>query len=154
MILILFREQFGLTSDKYSLIAEGIYEKSFTYGSLKFGVKHVQSFYEAGNSAKWSISVQFETIKIYISLEWLHSKNNFSYSFGLRINRVHFSNTSTNKSYYNLLPKVMLGYRLNENSFIRYDVEMTQTNPILSRIDQHGIRIDPYLAEGRIIKAL
>ena len=40
----IFREQFGLTSDKYSLIAEGIYEKSFTYGSLKFGVKHVQSF--------------------------------------------------------------------------------------------------------------
>lgn len=60
---------------------------------------------------------------------------------------MHFSNTSTNKSYYNLLPKVMLGYRLNENSFIRYDVEMTQTNPTLAELTNTEIRIDPYLAE-------
>lgn len=33
-----------MSSDKYSLIAEGIYEKGFTYGSLKFGAKHIQSF--------------------------------------------------------------------------------------------------------------
>ncbi len=41
----------------------------------------------------------------------------------------------------------MLGYRLNENSFIRYDVEMTQTNPTLAELTNTEIRIDPYLAE-------
>ena len=143
----IFREQFGLTSDKYSLIAEGIYEKSFTYGSLKFGVKHVQSFTKQEIQQNGVFQSDLKQSESSIFSEWLHSKNNFSYSFGLRINRVHFSNTSTNKSYYNLLPKVMLGYRLNENSFIRYDVEMTQTNPTLAELTNTEIRIDPYLAE-------
>lgn len=143
----IFREQFGLTSDKYSLIAEGIYEKSFTYGSLKFGVKHVQSFTKQEIQQNGVFQSDLKQSESSIFSEWLHSKNNFSYSFGLRINRVHFSNTSTNKSYYNLLPKVLLGYRLNENSFIRYDVEMTQTNPTLAELTNTEIRIDPYLAE-------
>lgn len=136
----IFREQFGLTSDKYSLIAEGIYEKSFTYGSLKFGVKHVQSFTKQEIQQNGVFQSDLKQSESSIFSEWLHSKNNFSYSFGLRINRVHFSNTSTNKSYYNLLPKVMLGYRLNENSFIRYDVEMTQTNPTLAELTNTEIR--------------
>lgn len=41
----------------------------------------------------------------------------------------------------------MLGYRLNENSFIRYDVEMSQTNPTLVELTDTEIRLDPYLAE-------
>lgn len=96
----IFREQFGLTSDKYSLIAEGIYEKSFTYGSLKFGVKHVQSFTKQEIQQNGVFQSDLKQSESSIFSEWLHSKNNFSYSFGLRINRVHFSNTSTNKSYY------------------------------------------------------
>ena len=78
---------------------------------------------------------------------WNHSKDKFSCSLGLKANRVHFSNISINKSYYNFLPKAMLGYRLNENSFIRYDVEMSQTNPTLVELTDTEIRLDPYLAE-------
>ena len=41
----------------------------------------------------------------------------------------------------------MFGYRLSENSFIRYDVEMSQTNPTLIELTDTEIRLDPYLAE-------
>lgn len=143
----LFSEQFGLVSNKYSLIAEGIYEKGFTYGSLKLGTKHIQSFTDQEIHQNGVFKSDLNQTESSVFAEWHHSKDNFSYSFGLRINRVHFSNSSINKSYYNFLPKVMFGYRLSEKSFIRYDAEMSQTNPTLVELTDTEIRIDPYLAE-------
>lgn len=143
----LFKEQFGLSSDKYSLIAEGIYEKGFTYGSLKFGAKHIQSFTKQEVQQNGVFKSDLNQMETSVFSEWNHSKDKFSCSLGLKANRVHFSNISINKSYYNFLPKAMLGYRLNENSFIRYDVEMSQTNPTLVELTDTEIRLDPYLAE-------
>lgn len=143
----LFSEQFGLVSNKYSLIAEGIYEKGFTYGSLKLGTKHIQSFTDQKIHQNGVFKSDLNQTESSVFAEWHHSKDNFSYSLGIRTNRVHFSNSSINKSYYNFLPKVMFGYRLSEKSFIRYDAEMSQTNPTLVELTDTEIRIDPYLAE-------
>lgn len=143
----LFSEQFGLVSNKYSLIAEGIYEKGFTYGSLKLGTKHIQSFTDQEIHQNGVFKSDLNQTESSVFAEWHHSKDNFSYSLGIRTNRVHFSNSSINKSYYNFLPKVMFGYRLSEKSFIRYDAEMSQTNPTLVELTDTEIRIDPYLAE-------
>jgi len=143
----LFSEQFGLVSNKYSLIAEGIYEKGFTYGSLKLGTKHIQSFTDQEINQNGVFKSDLNQTESSVFAEWHHSKDNFSYSLGIRTNRVHFSNSSINKSYYNFLPKVMFGYRLSEKSFIRYDAEMSQTNPTLVELTDTEIRIDPYLAE-------
>lgn len=143
----IFREHFGLVSDKYSLIAEGIYEKGFTYGSLKFGAKHIQSITKQEIQQNGVFKSDLNQAESSVFSEWLYSKDNFSYSLGLRTNRVHLSNSSIKKSYYSLLPKAMLGYKLSENSFIRYDIEMSQTNPTLVELTDTEIRIDPYLAE-------
>ena len=113
----LFREQFNLVSDKYSLIAEGIYEKSFTHGSLKLGAKHIQSFTQQEVRQNGTFESNLNQAESSVFTEWNHSKDNLSYSLGLRVNRVHLSNSSIDKSYYNLLPKAMFGYRLSENSF-------------------------------------
>ena len=143
----LFSEQFGLVSDKYSQIAEGIYEKGFTDGSLKLGAKHIQSFTEQEIHQNGVFKSDLNQTESSVFAEWNHGKDNFSYSLGIRINRVHFSNSSVNKSYYNFLPKVMFGYQLSEKSFIRYDAEMSQTNPTLVELTDTEIRLDPYLAE-------
>jgi hypothetical protein len=143
----LFCEQFGLVSDKYSLIAEGIYEKRFTNGSLKLGAKHIQSFTEQEIHQNGVFKSDLNQTESSVFAEWYHSKDNFSYSLGFRTNRVHFSNALIKKSYYNVLPKAMLGYKLNENSFIRYDVETSQTNPTLVELTDTEIRLDPYLVE-------
>lgn len=145
--ITLFSEQFGLVSNKYSLIGEGIYEKGSTNGNLKFGAKHIQSFTKQEIQQNGVSKSDLNQAESSIFSEWLYNKNKFSYSLGLRLNRVRFSNTLINKSYYNFLPKVMLGYRLSENSFIRYDIEMSQTNPSLVELTDTEIRLDPYLAE-------
>lgn len=41
----------------------------------------------------------------------------------------------------------MVGYRFSDNSFIRYDAEMSQTNPTLMELADTEIRLDSYLAE-------
>ena len=142
-----FSEQFGLISDKYSLIAEGIYEKSFVYGSLKIGAKHIQSFTKQEIQQNGIFKSDLSQAETSVFSEWNHGKDKFSYSLGLKANRIHFTNILINKSYYNFLPKAMLGYRLSENSFIRYDVEMSQSNPTLVELTDTEIRLDPYLAE-------
>lgn len=142
-----FKERFSLTSDKYSLIAEGIYEKGFANSNMKLGAKHMQSFTKQEIQQDDVFNSDLKQAESSIFAEWDYSKNNFSYSFGIRANRIHFSNSSINKSYYNVLPKAMLGYKINENSFIRYDVETSQTNPTLIELTDTEIRLDPYLVE-------
>lgn len=143
----LFSERSELFSDKYSLIAEGIYEKGFAHGNLKFGIKHIQSFTEQTINQGEEFKSDLNQAESSVFAEWFYSKGKFSYSLGLRLNRLHFSNVSVTKSYYHFLPKAMVGYRFSDNSFIRYDAEMSQTNPTLMELADTEIRLDSYLAE-------
>ena len=104
----LFSERSELFSDKYSLIAEGIYEKGFAHGNLKFGIKTYsvrlpEQTINQGEEFKSDLN-QAESS---VFAEWFYSKGKFSYSLGLRLNRLHFSNVSVTKSYYHFLPKAM-----------------------------------------------
>ncbi len=73
-----------LGGDKYSLIAEGIYEKSFKSGKLSAGLKHTQSYtknkYEGGDVAT-DIGLNFA--ETYAFVEYQLRKNKFNYTFGL-----------------------------------------------------------------------
>lgn len=142
-----FEERLGLTSNKYSLIAEGIFEKGFPNGILKFGVKHVQSFTDQVIRQTNILKFDLNQVESSIFSEWSYNKNNLSYNLGLRVNRTYFSNSSISREYYNFLPKAMFGYKFTENSFIRYDIEMSQTNPTLVELSNAEIRLDPYLSE-------
>lgn len=79
-----------MSSDKYSLIAEGIYEKGFTYGSLKFGAKHIQSFTKQEVQQNGVFKSDLNQMETSVFSEWNHSKDKFSCSLGLKANRVHF----------------------------------------------------------------
>lgn len=143
----LFKERFALSSGKYSLIAEGIYEKRVGYGDIKVGAKHIRTSTKQEILQDNRFISELHHIESSLFAEWNRSKNNLSYSLGLRVNRLYLYNGSMAKSYYNLLPKAMVGYRLSENSFVRYDVEMNQSNPTLIELTDARIRLDPYLAE-------
>lgn len=143
----LYMQQLQTYSDKYSLIAEGVYEKEFTLGTLKAGVKHIQSFTEQTFQQTVDLKSRLRQAESTVFSEWLYNKNSFSYGVGLRLNRVYFSNDLVSKSYYSLLPKVMIGYRWEEASFLRYDMEVSRTNPTLIQLTDIPIRIDAYLME-------
>lgn len=144
---ILFNEQFHLMSDKYSVIGEGIYEKGFDDGKWKLGARHFQSFTKQEVRQTTVSKFALKQAESSIFTEWNYSKEPFNYSLGLRVNRIHLSTNSIQKNYYNLLPKAMFGYRLNEHSFIRYDMEMSQANPTLVELTDTEIRLNPYLVE-------
>ena len=142
-----FEEQFILNADKYSLIAESIYEKGFKYGNLKLGAKHIQSYTKQVAQQDGVFKSGLNQSESSVFGEWSHSNNHINYSLGLRFNHIHFSSNSIKRGYYNILPKAMFGCRLNESSFIRYDVETSQTNPTLLELTDTEVRINPYLAE-------
>ena len=114
---------------------------------MKFGIKHIQSFTEQTINQGEEFKSDLNQAESSVFAEWFYSKGKFSYSLGLRLNRLHFSNVSVTKSYYHFLPKAMVGYRFSDNSFIRYDAEMSQTNPTLMELADTEIRLDSYLAE-------
>lgn len=86
----LYSERSELFSDKYSLIAEGIYEKGFAHGNLKFGIKHIQSFTEQTINQGEEFKSDLNQAESSVFAEWFYSKGKFSYSLGLRLNRLHF----------------------------------------------------------------
>lgn len=143
----LFSERLHLFSDKFSLITEGIYEKGFAHGALKFGFKQVLSTTKQAIKQTNDFKSDLNQSESSVFAEWIYGKDKLGYSLGLQLNRTHFSNASVTKNYYHALPRAMVGYRFGEHSFIRYDVEMSQTNPTLVELTDTEIRIDPYLAE-------
>jgi hypothetical protein len=144
---ILFRENLNTSSDRISLIAEGIYEKGFNRGTLKFGLKHIQSYTEQRFFQESQIQYVLNQSETALFSEWNFQSKQLNYSLGLKLNRVSLSNEAVAKDYIHLLPKAMIGYKFTENSFIRYDMEMSQTNPTLFELTDTEIRIDPYYVE-------
>lgn len=144
----LFRERFDQFSDKYTWIAEGIYEKRFIYAGLKVGAKHIQSFSKQKICQNGVFRSDMNRAETAVFAEWSYSKAGFSCSAGLKVNRAYFSNAAMRKSYHHVLPAWMFGWRLSGNSFIRYDAEISQTNPTLLELTDIEVRLDPYLSES------
>jgi hypothetical protein len=138
-----YRQQMQLYSKKYSIIVEGIYEKGLDNGSIKFGLWHSQFYAKQEYLQTFLSGSRLRQSESSVFSEWYYNKNNLSFSLGARWNLSGLSN----HYYSHVLPKIMLGYRVSENAFLRYDAEVKQSNPSLIQLVDTEIRIDSLTSE-------
>lgn len=124
-----------VSGDKYSLIAEGIYEKTLKNGKLTAGLKHNQSFTSNEYTGNVTSNVDLKVAETYLYAEYLMQKGKFSYTYGLGLTRTYNSQGDLNNESYILRPKLHFNYNINKDMNFYYDGSVRSTSPSLSDLN-------------------
>lgn len=131
-----------IRGDKYSLIAEGIYEKKLKTGKLSAGLKHTQSYTNNIYSGNVATDIAMNYADTYGYAEYQFRKNKFNYTFGLGVMRTYNSQGGKSNEKYILRPTLRVSYNINDNAYIRYNGFMSGYSPSLSDLNNVEQEID------------
>jgi hypothetical protein len=131
-----------VAGNKYSLIAEGIYEKKWKTGTLTAGLKHWQSYTDNDYTGSMTSDVGLAIAETYGYAEYQLQHKKFNYTFGLGTTRVFTSQDGSSLEQYVCRPRLRMGYTINKNAYVRYNGYITNYNPSLSDLNNVTQHID------------
>ncbi|MDR0699276.1 MAG: outer membrane beta-barrel protein [Tannerella sp.] len=123
-----------VNGEKYSVIAEGIYEKRFDKGKISAGLKQNLSF--SDNEYRGSL-IYDSKMNQYLTngyLEWSAKINRVNYAIGIRGTFIQMRQETGNDSYVRFNPSLKLGYMFSGNAQIRYQSKMSIGIPSLGQL--------------------
>ena len=132
----------SITGSKYSLIAEGIYEKKLPNGKWTGGLRHTQSYTENIYSGNVSQNVGLNVSQTYGYAELQLRKNKFGYTFGLGAMRTFNSQEGKSTVKYIFRPTLRVVYTVNDRAYIRYNGFVSGYPPSLSDLNNVTQNID------------
>jgi len=132
----------SVLGDKYSLIAEGIYEKTLKTGKLSAGMKHTQSYTKNVYGGNISTDIGLNFAETYGYVEYQLRKSKFNYTFGLGLMRSYNSQGDKGNEKYIFRPTLRVAYNINENAYIRYNGYISGYSPSLSDLNNVEQAID------------
>lgn len=130
--------------NKYSLIGEGIYEKTFSKSALTFGLKHTQSYTRNIYDGNIGSTVKMNTAQTYAYSEWRSKLGKLSYTLGIGAMRIFNQQGDNHLSKLILRPKIALAYQPTNNITIKYQGYVSGYAPSLSEISDVMQDIDTY----------
>lgn len=126
----------GVWGKKYSLIAEGIYEKSFKNNSrLSVGVRHTQGYADNEYAGTLQYSTQLKQADSYAYAQYRGKWGQLVYRLGMGITRSWFQQIGQ-KEYetYSPNPQLYLTYTFNEQWSMSLNGSVSTINPSLSQL--------------------
>ena len=132
----------SVLGDKYSLIGEGIYEKTLKAGKISAGLKHTQSYTSNSYEGNVAANVGLNFAETYGYAEFQFKKNKFNYSLGLGVMRNYNSQGENHNEKYIFRPNVRVSYSINDNAYIRYNGYISGYSPSLSDLNNVEQDID------------
>ncbi|MDR0349691.1 MAG: outer membrane beta-barrel protein [Tannerella sp.] len=130
--------------DKYSIIGEAIYEKTFENNSrFTAGFKHTQAFAHNDYTGTLHNRTKMDQADSYLYAEYAGKKGKFSYITGAGLSRSRAKQREEDDyTYYTFRPKLTLQYDFSQSMFIRLRGEIYNTSPSLSNLSAGGQYID------------
>jgi hypothetical protein len=132
----------NITGNKYSLIAEGIYEKKIKNGILTGGLKHTQSYTENNYTGDVTNLVGLVVAETWGHAEFQLRKNKFNYMLGLGMRRTFTAQDGNSLEKYIFTPKATVVYAINKNAYVRYSGYLSGYPPALSAMNNVTQNID------------
>lgn len=132
-----------IRGDKYSLIAEGIYENELNAGKISGGVRHTQTYTNNIYKGNTLANVSMNTAETYAFAEYQLRKGMFNYSLGLGVMRTYNSQAGQENEKYIFRPKLRVTYNINDNAFIRYSGYISADAPSLSNLNNVEQEMNP-----------
>ncbi len=133
-----------INGDKYSLIAEGIYEKKIASHKLSGGVKHIQSYTNNQYSGTKSADVSLTHAISSVYAEYQGRTGKLGYIINLRAERLYYSQHNTAIQEWSIQPAVRLSFEPDRNSYLRYRINLLNTPPALAYMNDVEQIINPW----------
>ena len=130
--------------NKYSAIAEVIYEQKIKYSRLSFGLRHQQMYTKNAYDGNTSSSVKMNIGESYAFGEWASKLGKLDYMVGVGAMRTYVSQGNAKQVKYIFRPTILLGYRFNNYLSIRYKAYMGGYAPSLAELSNVEQHIDIY----------
>lgn len=131
-----------VSGKKYSLIAEGIYEKEMEYGTLSGGLKHMQAYtdnqYRGGNQK----DILMRQAESYAYAEYRGKIQNWSYMANLTLSRFYYSQEDNRSEKYALQPSFLLSYNPTDELHFRYHINLKNNVPSIAYLNDIEQGID------------
>ena len=139
-----------IAGKKYSLIGEGIYEKTFD-NSNRFtaGLKHTQAFADNDYTGTENALTKMNQAETYVYAEYAGKKNKFGYTGGVGLSRSYAQQAGeSGYTTYTFRPKVTLQYNFTNQTFLRLRGEIFNITPSLSDLSA----VDQYIDTLQIMR--
>ena len=130
--------------NKYSAIAEVIYEQKIKDSRLSFGLRHQQMYTKNAYDGNTFSSVKMNTGESYGFGEWASKLGKLDYTVGVGAMRTYVSQGNAKQVKYIFRPTIQLGYRFNNYLSIRYKAYMGGYAPSLAELSDVEQHIDIY----------
>lgn len=129
---------------KYSLIAEGIYEKKIGTNRLSGGLKHEQAFSDNIYRNGHETNTKMNQSDSYLYGEWTGKYQKIDYTLGVGVSRYYYKqdDSSESYSYFSFRPKFTLQYNVMDNSFVRLSGSTNRISPSLSHLSAVEMVVD------------
>lgn len=124
-----------IDGDKYSVIAEAIYEKNFDKGRLNIGLKHTHAFSKNQYAGTEQFLTKMKEADSYAFAEFAGKVKMLDYTLGLGVNRFWIKQEGF-ESYetYTFQPRISLKYNFMKNFFVRLNGRIENVAPSLSEL--------------------
>lgn len=129
---------------KYSVIAEGGYEKKFGGNRLGLGIRHDQSLSDNDYRNGRSHTTRMRQADTYLYTEWKGTIRKFDYTLGMALSRYdsHQEETNHTYEYHHLRPKISLQYHFPDQSLVRLRANIGTHSPSLANLGNVEMMID------------
>ena len=137
----------NVLGNKYSLIAEAIYEKQFSKGNaLSFGLNHSQSY--ANNEYKNGhyYETNMHQGNTYLFGEYRGKINKLNYRLGIAATRFYYNQNGDDQSTknYSFNPSIVLHYAFSDNSYLRWKANIYNASPSLGDLSAVEQAVDSF----------
>jgi len=110
----------NVSGDKYSLIAEGIYERKLGIGKFTAGLKYKQTYANNTYKGNTTADVSMKQAENYIYAEYQFKKGKFGYMANVTGTRFYYSQGGDKQTKYLFQPSARINYNPDDKSYIRY----------------------------------
>lgn len=131
-----------IAGKKYSLIAEGIYEKKLEQGTLTGGLRHMQSYTDNRYEGEDVMDVLLKQAESYAYAEYKGKIQNWGYMANLLFNRFYYSQRDNHSERYGLQPSLLVSYNPVDNLHFRYHINLKNNAPSIAYLNDVEQRID------------
>lgn len=129
---------------KYSIIAEGIYEKTSEKGTLTAGIKQTQSFLTNRYNGDTNTTIDMTISETYAFGEWQSSFKGLNFKIGLGAMNTYNQQDDLSQSKLICRPSLSLSYSIDKHWFLRYNSYVSSYAPSLADLNNVTQTIDTY----------
>lgn len=125
---------YGTDGSRYSLIGEGIYQKTFQKVTLTAGVKYMQAYTHNRYKGDVDESTEMHNSSLYGYVQAQGKLQKLNYSLGIGASRQAFDESEDGFTFYMFRPMLSLSYPVFKGASLRYNFNCSPSIPSLSAL--------------------